>query len=182
MSRYKVQGTRYKGRARRLWRRIPLYLVLCTFPLLLSCGFQLRGAADLPPQMERTYLTGIAADHGFARELSTLLAGAGVTLVDSRQAASAEFRVRRLSSGRRVLSVGGDARVSEYELYLVLDYEVRGRNGEWALEPVTLDITREYVHDPLQVLSQTEQERALREAMHRDLAQLVMFRLQAATQ
>lgn len=178
-----MQDARYKKGRTAPRRLVLLYLASCILYLFLtSCGFQLRGAADLPPQMERTYLTGIAADHGFARELSVLLAGAGVTLVDSRQAATAEFRVRRLSSGRRVLSVGGDARVSEYELYLVLDYEVRGRNDAWALEPVTLDITREYVHDPLQVLSQAEQERALREAMHRDLAQLVMFRLQAATQ
>jgi LPS-assembly lipoprotein len=159
-----------------------LYLASCLLYLLLSsCGFQLRGPPELPPQMERTYLTGIAAEHGFARELSTLLTAGGITLVDSRQASTAEFRVRRLESDRRVLSVGGDARVSEYELYLVLEYEVRGRGDEWALEPVTLNITREYVHDPLQVLSQSEQERSLREAMHRDLAQVVMFRLQAAS-
>jgi LPS-assembly lipoprotein len=131
--------------------------------------------------MERTYLTGIDARDGFARELSALLGASGITMVDNREQATAEFRVRRLSSDRRVLSVGGDARVSEYELYLVLDYEVRGRGHDWVLEPVTLTLTREYVYDPLQVLSRDEQEQTLRETMNRDLAQLVIFRLQAAS-
>ena len=159
--------------------RLYLSLVSCLLSLLLSaCGFQLRGAAELPPQLERTYVTGLQEHPGFARELAGVFRAAGVTLVESREAATAEFRVRRLVTDRRVLSVGGDARVSEYELFMVLDYEVRG--GEWTAEPVTLNITREYVHDPLLVLSQGEQERALRQAMERDLAQLVMFRLQAA--
>jgi LPS-assembly lipoprotein len=156
-------------------------LLVSIFALFLaSCGFQLRGATELPPQMERTYLTGVSANNGFARELSGLLRASGVTLVDSREASTAEFRVRRLVTDRRVLSVGDDARVSEYELYMVLEYEVRGRGTKWALESVTLNITREYVHDPFLVLSQGEQEQVLREAMERDLAQLVMFRLQAA--
>lgn len=161
-------------------RVVLVVLVSMLVLLFASCGFQLRGATDLPPQMERTYLTGVNPSHGFARELSGLLRAGGVTLVDRRESATAEFRVRRLVSDRRVLSVGGDARVSEYELFMVLEYEVRGRGTEWALEPVTLNITREYVHDPLLVLSQGEQEQALRESMERDLAQLVMFRLQAA--
>jgi LPS-assembly lipoprotein len=178
-----MQETRGKRHTRPKAVRLFLYLVSCILYLhLASCGFQLRGPPELPPQMERTQITGVSTGHGFVRELSILLTAGGVTLVDSRQASTAEFRVRRLESDRRVLSVGGDARVSEYELYMVLEYEVRGRGDEWALEPVTLSITREYVHDPLQVLSQTEQERSLREAMDRDLAQLVMFRLQAATQ
>lgn len=176
-----MQETRGKLNGGHRVPRIYLSLATCLLSLLLaSCGFQLRGAADLPPQMERTWLTGINANHGFARELSGLLRAGGVTVVNSREASTAEFRVQRLTTGRRVLSVGGDARVSEYELYMVLEYEVRGRGSEWALEPVTLNITREYVHDPLLVLSQGEQEQALREAMERDLAQLVMFRLQSA--
>jgi len=165
---------------RRLRRHLVLVLLVSILTLFLaSCGFQLRGPAQLPPEMARTYLTGVNANQGFARELTGLLRASGVTLVDSREAASAEFRVRRLLTDRRVLSVGGDARVSEYELYMVLEYEVRGVGSEWSMEPVTLNITREYVHDPLLVLSQGEQERTLREAMNRDLAQLVMFRLQA---
>ncbi|WP_175628241.1 LPS assembly lipoprotein LptE [Thioalkalivibrio denitrificans] len=131
--------------------------------------------------MERTYITGVSPGHDLARELSILLDASGVTVVDTREEATAELRVRRLSTGRRVLSVGGDARVSEYELYLVLEYEVRGRDNDWAVEPVTLTVTREYVHDPIQALSQREREETLRESMHRDLAQLVMFRLQAAS-
>ena len=176
-----MQETRGKMNGGRVASRAYLYLVTCLLSLLIaSCGFQLRGATELPPEIARTYLTGVNANQGFARELSGLLRASGVTLVDSREAASAEFRVRRLLTDRRVLSVGGDARVSEYELYMVLEYELRGVDSDWSMEPVTLNITREYVHDPLLVLSQGDQERTLREAMNRDLAQLVMFRLQAA--
>lgn len=163
-------------------RRRFTVLATCVLTLLLaSCGFQLRGPAELPPQMERTYITGVGGGHDFVRELTILLEASGVTVVDNRQASTAEFRVRRLDANRRVLTVGGDARVSEYELDMVLDYEVRARADDWAMEPVRLSITREYFHDPLLVLSQGEQERTLREAMHRDLARLVMFRLQAAS-
>ncbi|MBK1674385.1 hypothetical protein CKO35_13980 [Ectothiorhodospira shaposhnikovii] len=168
------------GRIAKRWLagpgRVALALTACL--LLVACGFQLRGAVGLPPEMAHTAITGLSATDPLVIELQMALRAGGVVSVPLSEA-TAELRIHDLRTGRRALSVGRDAQISEYEIFTRLRYSVRGRGNDFEIPEQTLTLTRDYLFDPEGVLGQAQQEQSLREAMRRDMVQLILLRLQA---
>ena len=134
--------------------------------------------------MQRTYLDGPDRSEIYVG-LRRALVASGVTLVEDPADAGAVLRLSNERSGRRVLSVGRDARVSEYEVYSTITFEVRragsGQGADRAaiVEPQQLRLTREYLYDSSGVLGKSDEEALLREEMQRDLVRLIMYRLEA---
>jgi LPS-assembly lipoprotein len=155
-----------------------LLLVLPTL-LFAGCGFQLRGAPDWPPELNPIHVSGLGARDPFYLSLAQNLRSAGVEILDARSADAAELRVLSLREQRRVLSVTGAARISEYEFFRVLDAELRlpGVAEPQPLGP--LRASRVYVFEAAAVLSQSEREQELARAMDRDLQRMLQLRIQA---
>ena len=149
---------------------------LLLFP---GCGFQLRQAGVLPPAMDRTALTGIDSGDPLHIELRLALEARGAELVPPEEA-GARLEILERQRGRRALSVGGDGRVSEYEVRLRIVYRVKGGETAFSIPRQTLELTRDYLFDASGVLGRAEQERVLYEAMRRDAVQLMMIRFQNA--
>ncbi|SIT66457.1 LPS-assembly lipoprotein [Ectothiorhodosinus mongolicus] len=160
-------------------RRLTALLTVLVVLLLAGCGFQLRGVGVLPAPLQQLQITGLSSGDPLYRELERGLNAQGATVVPGTQA-SAVLRFRDFESGRRVVSVGRDGRVNEYELFLRFTYEVAGINDEFELEPVSLNLSRDYQFDAEQILSRDVQESTLQEAMRRDAVQLIMLRLRTA--
>lgn len=155
-------------------------LVLGLPALLLSgCGFQLRGAPDWPPELNPIYIAGLGARDPFYLALAQNLRSAGVELLGAREPDAAELRVISLRERRRVLSVTGAARISEYELIRVLDAELRLPGGAEPRPLGPLQASRVYVFEAAAVLSQSEREEELARAMDRDLQRMLLLRVQA---
>ncbi|MBT8095507.1 MAG: hypothetical protein HKN35_09000 [Woeseia sp.] len=149
------------------------------FALLLSlvaCGFQLRGAPELPPQMARTYIDTADRYSLFFRQLRQELQDAGVTLVDSAAEAGAVFSILSDETDQRVLSVSARNVPREYEVYYSVYYTVQSNDG-LLLEPQLQTGTRDYTYDETQVLGKSREEELLREAIARDLVRIVMIQL-----
>jgi len=156
-------------------RRLALALPVL---LLAGCGFQLRGAPEWPPELNPIYIGGLGARDPFYLTLAQNLRSAGVEILDARSPGAAELRVLSLREQRRVLSVTGAARISEYELFRVLDAELRVPGVEpRRLGP--LRASRVYVFEAAAVLSQSEREEELARAMDHDLQRLLQLRVQA---
>ena len=155
-------------------------LLISPVLLLAGCGFQLRGAPDWPAELNPLHVSGLAMRDPFYLTLMQSLRPAGVEVLDARSPDAAELRVLSLRQRRRVLSVTGAARISEYELSRTLDAELRlpGEAEPLALGPLTA--TRVYVFEAAAVLSQSEREEELARAMDRDLQRLLLLRVQAA--
>ena len=160
--------------------RRPFLLLLGT--LVAGCGFSLRRSFGVPQVMARTHLIGPQRSEIYVG-LRRSLAASGVTLVETPAEAGAILRLSRERGGRRVLSVGRDARVNEYEVYSTVTFELlaRGEDANRAIiEPQTLRLTREYLYDATGVLGKSDEEALLRQEMQRDLVRLIMYRLEAA--
>ena len=148
-----------------------------------ACGFKLRDAYDIPSAMRQTYVEGSERSEVYIG-LQRALRSSGVTVTQRREEAAAVLRLSAEKTGRRVLSVGRDARVSEYEVYYSITFDVR-RQGEddksYIIEPQDLRLTREYVYDETGVLGKSDEEALLRQEMQRDLVRLIMYRIEAAS-
>ena len=161
-------------------RGAALWGALCALSLWLSaCGFHLRGPVQLPEAMKHTYLQGGNRYGEFMTDLRQFLTGSGVTLVDSPKQATAILRILRRGDDRRVLSVGPDGRPREYELYSTVEFDVVGAKGQSMVADQQVDVRRDFYFSEADVLGKANEEALLRREMHRDLARMLMLRLQA---
>ncbi|MBY6203991.1 LPS assembly lipoprotein LptE [Halomonas denitrificans] len=150
-------------------------LALC----LAGCGFELRGSASLPTEMDRTRLEIADPDSRFARELRLLLEANGVRVVDAAAEGAAVLRVSRERISRRALTVSGNARVREYELVFDLGFSLTGPDGTRLLSNETLRLVRDFQFDEQEILGASNEEDLLREDLRRSMAAAVIRRLEA---
>ena len=163
---------------RNLPRHIWIVIVnLCLLVSLGSCGFHLRGVAELPAELSRTHISGISPYSDFATDLRQQLRANGVEIVEANQS-TATLRITRNRIDRRVLAVGSDGKVREYELFAVVSFEVRGADKAVLLENQTITLSREFIFDPDNVLGKREEEALLREDLREGIVRLMIYRLQ----
>ena len=142
-----------------------------------GCGFHLRSQYSMPTAMTRTYVQG-DSHSPIVVGLKRNLRSSNAEVVEQKDESTAVVRVFDERTGRRVLSVGGDGNVTEYELFYSVSFEL-AFPGNDPNPAQTLRLTRDYVFDSLGVLSSSDEEATLRSEMQRDLVRLMMLRLQA---
>ena len=159
-------------------RRFLLASLLATgCSLLLSCGFHLRGSVSVPPELAVTYLKG--GSSAVVEDLRQALLASGAQVTDDPDAAGATIEVLHSNIGRRVLSVGSTGKVQEYELRGLLRFRVVGADGRELLPAQQVQVVRDFLYDPNNVLGVSSEEQLARREMQRDLVNLMMLRLQA---
>jgi LPS-assembly lipoprotein len=146
--------------------------------VLAACGFQMRGATSVPPEMERTYIAANDQRSLFYRRLRDSLQNAGVNIVDSPAEATATFTILSDVPGQRVLSVSARNVPTEFEVYYTVFYSVQ-TEGATLLEPRAQTLTRDYTWDVTEVLGKEREEALLREAIVDDLVRIVLIQLSA---
>lgn len=157
------------------------FAVLAGLALVLAgCGFQLRGAADLPAVMAATELRIDDPSTRFARDLVRRLSANGVTVVDDPAAAGAVLEIPRTRVWREALSISGAARVREYRLVFEVTFRVVTPDGESVVPEQRLDLSRDYSFDEREILASTREEEFLREQLYRAMVDQVVRRLEAA--
>ena len=151
--------------------------LLPTFVALLAgCGFQMRGAMTLPEDVRSVYVSAPDLLSSFAVEMHRALERAGASVAESAASADAVIRVRNDRTGRRVLSVSARNTPQEYELFYTIDYTI-DRGGAEVVPLQRHELTRSFTFDQSRLLAKDREEDVLREAMARDLADLVLRRL-----
>lgn len=151
-------------------------LAVCT--LAAGCGFQLRGAASVPPEMARTYLETVDRHSLFYRSLREHLIIAGVTVVDSALDATAIFTIESDVTGQRVLSVSARNVPTEFEVFYTVNYSVRTEK-KTLLSTRSQTLIRDYTWDETLVLGKEKEEQLLRDAITDDLVRVVLIQLSA---
>lgn len=153
-------------------------LLLLQAMLLSACGFQMRGATTVPPEMLRTYID--SSDHHslFFRRLRVGLLEVGVDLVDSPLDADATFTILSDVTGQRVLSVSARNVPREFEVFYTIFYGVKS-GKETLLETRSQTLIRDYTWDETQVLGKEREEELLRKAIVDDLVRIVLIQLSA---
>ena len=156
-----------------------MMITLLLSALVSGCGFQLRGAANLPETMSTTWVKVQDPTSAFARELELLLRGNGVTLAEGPGEDVAELRISRERITRRALTISGDARVREFELVFDLQFSLVDASGDTLLGPESLRLKRDFRFDEQEILGATTEEELLREDLRRSMAATLIRRLEA---
>lgn len=150
---------------------------LVVFSLLAGCGFHLRRAAELPPQLHALYINGGSID--LVRSLRRNLASGSTTIVDDPTLASAILDINRASGSSTLLAISSAGVPIEYRVTYTVQFSLMVGNAV-LIEPQTIALTRTYNYNVQNAIGNQEQEQALYSAMQTDIAQLIVFRIQAA--
>ncbi len=164
-------------------RRIVLSSLGLWMLLLGGCGFQLRGQAQLPPELSVVYLqsqTTVGTPPGaLSRKLRLLLANSGVTLTRDPAQAKATITILREGSGRRVVAVDRINVKRQYFLAYDAAYQVTLANGKTLIPLEGLSANRTLLFDENAVLGFEAAQEILVDSMAEDLAWQIVRRLQA---
>lgn len=145
--------------------------------LLTACGFRLQGTAELPTQMQRTWIAWPAGSSpALRRSLTRSLTAAGVQIVGSPGEASAILDIVDNSFGERVLSVSANNIPEELEVFHTVTFELRA--DETTIFPrETITLTRDYTFDETAVLAKNREGELIADALVNDVVQQIRRRL-----
>lgn len=144
--------------------------------VLMSCGFQLRGHADLPQGMERVYLQADASVI-LTRHLQRALIQAGAEMVTDIDQATAILMIENEEQKRSVLSVSDTARVREYESFYSVTFALRKNDGAIILPEQTLELRRDYSFNENVVLAKEREQASLVRDMQAEAVQVIMRKI-----
>ena len=145
--------------------------------LLAACGFQLRGAAELPFE---TLFVDAPPTSVFATQLRRVIGSGSRTRVTNRQAeADATLQVLSEAREKEILSLSAGGRVREFQLRYRVTYRVFDR-AQNAMSPQSeIVMRRDFSFNDQDHLSKESEEALLYRDMQTDAVQQLLRRLQA---
>lgn len=144
--------------------------------LAAGCGFQLRGAADLPFESIQVPGTG-----GIAVALKRgIQAGSRTAIVDDPKGAQARLEVTLEARQKEILSLTAEGRVREFRLIYRVGFRVHDGQGGEFVAPATLQVSRDMTYSDAQLLAKEAEEQALYRDMQNDMVQQILRRLASA--
>lgn len=158
-------------------RAVLACLTLALSLLLPACGFQLRGAYQLPYESLHIALPDASViGAGLKRQIR---AGGGTRLVDTRDEAQGSFMQTADLRERQILSLNTAGRVREVRLRYRFAYRVVDPKGRELVPTTGIELTRDLTYDDSAVLAKEQEELILWRDMENDLVQQVLRRLAA---
>lgn len=147
--------------------------------LLAGCGFELRGANVLPPDLENLY---VVANADLATDVENFLETSDTKLVKSREEADVVLTIVNPRYDRRVLSVDPNTgKEREYEIVYTVDVNAVGKQGRTLIAPQPVSLVRDFIFDTDAIIGASREEAVLQVEMRRDAVQQILYRLRAAT-
>ena len=159
-------------------RRTAVIGLLLTALLGTGCGYQLRGAATLPPEMDKTRIVIDDEYSSLARRVRVMLERSGVEFVTVDEA-SAILEIPENEIVTEVLTIADNARVREYRVTHTVKFRLTDDRGQELIGWQTLRQSREISFDEQRILASSREQEYLREDLAETMAQLLVARLES---
>ena len=152
-----------------------LGIVLMSSLLLSACGFQLRGMAQL--SFNKIFIQGSTLS--ISKDLKRSLETNGVKVVTDSEDAELMLELLSEANDKRILSIGGDGKVSEYTLNYQINFRTRSvANALWG-DVQTVQASRNFSYTDANLLGKADEEVMLINDMHKDAMSELLRRLTA---
>ena len=153
------------------FRNLVLMLAIATAG---GCGYQLRGAVSLPPDLDAIHIAG-PPEIGAA--LARILDSGGIQ-VQGPGPARAVLRLSDERFSRRLLSVDPNTgKEREFELAYQVAFQLTDADGKVLVPKQSVSLLRDYVFDADAVLGKSREQSVLHAEMRRDAAGQIARRL-----
>lgn len=153
-----------------------LTALLCTL-LLAGCGFQLRGAANLP--FDTLYVQAPVGSQFAVQFRRVVAAGGGTRIVNDPKAAAATLVLVSELREKSILSLSGGGRVREFQLRYRMSYRLLDNKAVETIPVTEIALTRDFSFNDQETLSKESEEALLFRDMQSDAVQQLVRRLRA---
>lgn len=154
-----------------------LFLSALPVALLAGCGFQLRRTEGIP--FASLYVDAPPGSAVAQRVITQLKASRSTRLAASAAQADAVLKLDRETVNKRILSLSGAGRVTEYRLNMELTYSIIDQGARSIAPSETIELSRDVTYDDSLVLAKSAEENLLYRDMEEDAARRIIRRLQA---
>lgn len=144
---------------------------------LSACGFQLRGEAKLPADLQRVNVAVSDAFSPLKRDVEAALARSGATVENAPGDHIAEITLSAVSLAPVVRSVGANATVNEFSMVYHVELSIRGSDGKTLLPTQVIEHSRDYTFDQTQAIGSNAEQDEIKKGMERDMVQAIMFKI-----
>lgn len=150
---------------------------------LAGCGFQLRSALSLPPDLGPIQVEGQGRYSTLADALSLSLQRAGATVVEGRGHNEEVARLRILSErwGSTPISIDARGRAQEYTLRYAVVFELVRADGEDLVPQQAVELARDYIRSPTDLTGADSEQELLTREMERDMVASIVRRIDGAS-
>jgi len=152
-----------------------LGLILISSLLLSACGFQLRGLAQL--SFHKIFIQGSTLS--MSRDLKKSLETNGVKVVSDSEDAELMLELLTEETDKRILSIGGDGKVSEYALSYQVSFRTRAATNPLWGDVQTVQASRNFSYSDANLLGKADEEVMLINDMQKDAMRELLRRLAA---
>ena len=147
-----------------------------------ACGFHLKGQRALPKEMQNVFLDyrrGLdVIQPVIIEEIQRSLRNRGGVVGRSPYTDATRLQVSHPRYQQRTQSVDLDGDTNEIEIVTTVTFGLYSGDGTMLIND-TLVARRDYSFDPADALAQEEEARRLRESMGKELAELLLLRVEA---
>ncbi|MDG2516497.1 LPS assembly lipoprotein LptE [Lysobacter soli] len=158
-----------------LKRAIPVALALT----LTACGFHLRSALVLPPDLGPVRVVSVDRYSPLAESLAQALTRAGAVPATERTTDATVLDLMAEQWGDRPISLDELGRAQEYSLRYAVTFELRRPDGTAIVPRQTIELARDYVSNPVQAIGTEGEREILQGEMRREMVASVLRRLDA---
>ena len=164
----------------RIFRTVPLRLASIALPLLLSaCGFHLRNALTLPPDLGPVKVTARDPYSSLAQSLDRSLIGAGVARAAADSTDVATLRILSERWASTPISIDSFGRAQEYTLRYAVVFSMVDADGEDIVPQQAVELARDYLSIPTQTIGTESERDLLAREMEREMSASIVRRIDA---
>jgi LPS-assembly lipoprotein len=158
-----------------LARFVPILFIAA---LLSGCGFQLRGATEIPPELSPIFVQASGGSR-VGRALQIALRGGSAEVTTSSQEAATVIRILEESQDERINAVNSQGKVIAKDLLYRVSFDAIQADGGQLAQRQTIKLNREQVYPEGEVIGKAEEAEQIRRDMAEDMADRILRRLKA---
>lgn len=162
---------------------------LAALLLLAGCGFHLRDAVLLPPDLGPLRVASADPDSQLVLQLQQLLQRTGAQVVEtdakgagsSPAAATARLRIISERWGNTPISVDQYGRSQEFTLRYAVIFDLRRADGSDLVPQQAIELARDYISVPTRSAGTEGEREILTREMRRDMVSSILRRIDAVS-
>lgn len=157
-------------------------LIAALLALALSaCGFQLRNAVSLPPDLGPLRIVAVDPYSPLADSLAQALERAGATPAGDSTDQVATLRILSEGWGDTPLSVDAFGRSQEFTLRHAVVFEMRAADDSVLVPQQSIELTRDYISSPTRSIGTGGEREILAAELQREMVSAILRRIDTAS-
>lgn len=158
----------------------PLFAAILLLALS-ACGFQLRDALTLPPDLGPVRVVAADPYSPLAQSLAQSLARAGATVADEDAEGVATLRVVSENWVTIPIAIDEFGRAQEFTLRYAVTFRLDGATDEVIVPQQAIDLSRDYVAPPVDSIGRASESELLARELRREMGASVLRRIDAVS-